>query len=172
MNYEYLWKVLEELLVDLAKKGVVVPEEHLKDLRSAKTLVSIYNTNPDAHEIETQIESYLSSVESNLLYLAESELGKNYVDKFLEKVNKSRQKGLEEKAPTASKFVSGVRKGEDWVRIDIAGLIAHEELNGLLEKLTLTSKPQEDGYVLIHGKEENIRLLLKEISERIKKKDA
>lgn len=170
MNYEHLWKVLEELFVELMKKGVAVPEELLDDLKSAKTLITIYNTDPTALEAATQIEMYLNNVESNLLYLTESDLGKKYADKYLERIYEARQKGLGEKVTVPSKFVSGVRKDEHWIRIDISDLVNGREIDKLLKKLSLSSKPQEDGYMLVHGKEENVKAFVKEISEIIKKK--
>lgn len=170
MNYEHLWKVLEELFVELTNKGVAVPEELLDDLKSAKTLITIYNTDPTALEAATQIEMYLSNVESNLMYLTESDLGKKYADKCLERIHEARQRGLGEKVTVPSKFVSGVQKGEHWIRINISNIISNKELDSLLKKLNLSSKPQEDGYVLVHGKEENVKAFIKEISERIREK--
>jgi len=170
MNYEHLWKVLEELFVEKTKKGVTVPEELLDDLKSAKTLITIYNAEPTALEVATQIEMYLGNGEANLLSLAESGLGKKYANKFMEKVNEARQKGLEEKVVVPSKFVPGVRKGEHWIRIDISDFLSSEELDSLLRKLNLSSKPQEDGYILVHGKEENVKAFIKEISGKIREK--
>ncbi len=170
MNYEHLWRVLEDLFVELTNKGVTVPEELLNDLKSAKTLITIYNAEPTALEAATQIEMYLDNVESNLLYLAESNLGKEYANNLLTKINEARQKGLEEKVPVPSKFVPGVQKSEHWIRIDISDLISGKELDSLLKRLNLSSKPQEDGYLLIHGKEENVKAFVKEISEKIKAK--
>jgi hypothetical protein len=40
----------------------------------------------------------------------------------------------------------------------------------LLEKLGLKSAMQEDGYLLIHGKKENVKTFVKEVSEKIRNK--
>ena len=170
MNYEYLWKVLEDLFVELTKKGVTVPAELLDDLKSAKTLITICNAEPTALEVATQIELYLDNVESNLLYLAESDLGKRYADKIMEKLDEARQKGLEEKVVVPSKYVSGVQKGEHWIRINISDLVSIEELYSLFKKFKLSSKTQEDGYILVHGKEEDIKAFIKEIGGKIREK--
>ena len=170
MNYEYLWRVLEELMVEFAKKGVVVPKELMDDLKSAKTLISIHRTEPSALEIATEIELYLEKVESNLMYLAESDVGKEYADRCLKKIDEARKEGLGEKTAVVSRFVSGVPKGEHWIRIAASDLISDRAMDKLLKELSLSSKPQDDGYLLIYGKDENLKTFIKEVSKRIGKR--
>lgn len=170
MNYEYLWKVLEELILELKNKGVTVPPELVEDLKSAQTFISRYRTEPTALHIVTEIELYLEKVESNLLYLAGSDVGEEYADECLRRIYEARRKGLSEKTTVTSRFVSGVPKGEHWIRIKVSDLISDRELGELLEKLGLSSKPQENDYLLIHGKEENVKAFIKEVSEKIRKK--
>jgi hypothetical protein len=69
-----------------------------------------------------------------------------------------------------STFVTGVPKGAHWIRFKISDLIDDEEMDLLLEQLKLTSAMQEDGYHLIHGKEENVKAFVKEVSEKIRDK--
>lgn len=170
MNYEYLWGILESLAVELIDKGVFVIDEIMDDLKSTKTLISIHRTEPMALEIANEIEFYLGKVESNLLNLAESEVGKVYADEYLKKIDEARVKGLAEKTSIASKFVSGIPKGKQWIRISISDLVDEVEIEKLLKKLNLSSKPQEDGYLLIYGKDEDLKALIKEVSKKIAKK--
>jgi hypothetical protein len=65
--------------------------------------------------------------------------------------------------------VSAVSKGEHWIRIKTSNLIADSDLNELLKKLNLSCKPQDDGYLLVYGNEENVRSLIREVSTRIGK---
>lgn len=170
MNYEYLWKVLEELIVEFTKKGFTIPRELVDNLKSAKTLISIYNVEPTSLDVATEIELYLENVESNLLYLAESDIGKEYADECLRRVYEARGKGLSDKVMTPSRFVSGVPKGEHWIRIKASGLINDRVVGKLLEKHSLSSKPQENGYLLVHGKEEDVKAFIKEVSEKLGKR--
>ena len=170
MNYERLWKTLEELMVELTKKEITIPQELVDDLKSAKTLISIHKAEPTALEIATEIELYIEKVESNLLYLAESDIGKEYADECLRRISEARRKGISEKTTPPSRFISGVPKGEHWIRIEASDIISDEEINKLLEKLSLSSKMQDDGYLLVHGKEENVKAFIKEVSEKVKKK--
>jgi hypothetical protein len=170
MNYEYLWKALEELIVELRKKLVTVIPELVDDLKSAQTLIKIYRTDPTAIEVATDIERYLENVEANLIYLARSDVGTEYGEDCLKRLHEARMKGLRETAKVPTTFVSGVPKGAHWIRFKISDLIDDEEVNMLLEKLGLKSAMQEDGYLLIHGKKENVKTFVKGVSEKIRNK--
>jgi len=171
MNYEYLWKALEELIVELKKKRVTVIPELVDDLKSAQTLIKIYSTDSTAIEVATDIERYLEKIEANLIYLARSDVGEKYSDDCLKIVHEARMKGLREKAKVPTTFVSGVPKGAHWIRFKISDLIDDEEVDMLLEKLGLLSAMQEDGYLLIHGKEESVKAFIREVSEKIRNKE-
>jgi hypothetical protein len=170
MNYEYLWKALEQLIVDLRGKGVTIPAELVDDLKSAQTYINIARTDSTALDIVTDIELYLEKVESNLMYLAETDVGEAYVKECLKKVSEARMKGLREAAPVKPKFVSGVPRGDHWIRLQVSDLISEADLSPLIEQFQLTVKPQENGYLLIHGKQEDVKALLKEVTDKISKK--
>ena len=170
LNYEYLWKVLEELIVDFTKKGVTVPQELVDDLKSARTLINIHRVDPAALEIATDIELNLAQIESNLLYFAESDVSAEYADRCLKRIDEARKRGLSEERKATSRFVSGVPKGKQWIRISVSDMISDKEMDGMLKELNLSCKPQDDGYLLIYGKDEDLKTLVKEISKRIKGK--
>jgi hypothetical protein len=167
LNYERLWQVLEELLVELRKRGIDIPQEIADDLSSARTMLTIYKTEPAA-DVESEMAFYLEKMEPILLSLAESELGKDYADVWQRKIVAAR---LETNAtPTpASKFIPGIPRGEHWLRIKTADMISDGEINILLGKLNLTSKPQNDGYLLVYGNEDIIKTFVKEIRKKIGK---
>lgn len=168
MNYEYLWKALEELIVELKKRRVTVIPELVADLKSARTLIKIYSTDPTAIEVATDIERFLEKIEANLIYLARSDVGEEYGDDCLKRVHEARMRGLREKAKIPTTFVSGVPKGAHWIRFKISDLIDDKEVDMLLEKLGLLGAMQEDGYLLIHGKKESVKAFIREVSEKIK----
>jgi len=43
MVYEQVWKVLEEIVIELRKKGVITPLNVMNDLKSAKVLINVLN---------------------------------------------------------------------------------------------------------------------------------
>ena len=170
MDYERLWKILEALMVELTKKGVTIPQELVNDLKSVKTLISIYKTEPRSLNIVTEIELYLGKIEPNLLYLAESDVSKEYVDEWIKKTISARIEKKDEQTVAKTRFVSGISKGEYWIRIKTSGLINEGELDELLKKFNLSSEMQENGYLLIRGKEPNVKSFVKKVGEKIGKK--
>jgi len=170
MDYTNLWKVLEELYNELTKNRVTIPREFMDDLKSVKTLINIYKVDTSTVNVATEIELLLEKIESNLLYLAESDIGKEYAEKWLKKIYEARKKGLGTRTTLPSRFVTGVPKNEHWIRIKISDLIKDKDLDVLLDKFNLSSKIQKDEYLLVHGKEQNVKNFIKEIGKKIRKK--
>ena len=63
------WKVLENMLIDLKKNGIVIPENVMSDLRSAKSMIKLHCTQAKgagdalqkAEELTANVEAYLES---------------------------------------------------------------------------------------------------------------
>ena len=90
MNYESVWRLLEGLMVELKAKGIAIPQEAVDDLKSAKTLTSIYKTESVTSNVASDIALYLDKVEPSLLSLAESEIGKEYAEEWQNRIYKAR----------------------------------------------------------------------------------
>lgn len=170
MEYINLWKVLEELYNDVSKKGVTIPRELMADLKSTKTLMNIYKVDKTTLNISTDIEVYLAKIESSLLFLAETDLGKECADEWLERIYEARKKEFKDRPTIPSRFVAEVPKSEHWIRLKTSGLIGDKALKVLLAKFNLSSKKQEDEYLLIYGKKQNVQDFIKEVSKKIGKK--
>jgi hypothetical protein len=170
LNYEHVWKALEELIVEFGKKGIKVPKQHLEDLKSAQTFIRIHNTEPSDSNVIAEIERYIDTVEINLLSLAETELGAKYADECMHRIYDARMKGVNGKIIVPTKFVAGVPKEDHWVRIQVTDLLTTDELDQLLSTYQLSSKPQENGYVLIHGTRENVKALIRAMSQNLRSK--
>jgi hypothetical protein len=170
LNYEQLWKVLEELIVEFGKKGIKVPRQYVEDLKSAQTFIKIHNTEPSDSNVIAEIERYIDTVEINLLSLAETEQGAKYADECMRRIYDARMKGVDGKIIVPTKFVAGVPKEDHWVRIQVADLLTADELDQLLATYHLSSKPQENGYILIHGTKENVKALIRAMSQNLRSK--
>ena len=68
MSYEELWKVLNDLLTALQRKGEKIPAQVTTDMRSAKTLIEIVKVDPNKHENLPRIEKCLENVEFHLIF--------------------------------------------------------------------------------------------------------
>jgi len=170
MDYIIVWKVLEELYNELSKTRTTIPRELVEDLKSVKTLINIHKVDETTLNIATDIEFNLEKIESNLLFLAESDLGKECAEKWLKKIYEARKLGLIKKTTVPSRYISGVPKNEHWIRIKTSGLINDKELEVLLDKFNLSSKTQKDEYILVHGMKMDVQKFIKEIGKKIRKK--
>jgi hypothetical protein len=170
MNYESVWKLLEALLVELRAAGVVVPPELVDDLKSAKTLTGICRTESTCSSVASDIALYLDKVEPGLLGLAESQMGQEYAAEWQQRIEKARRQAPEN-AAIRSRFVTGISKGDHWIRIKTSNLIADSDLNESLVKLNLSCQQQDDGYLLVYGNKEKVKSLIREVSTRIKERN-
>jgi len=168
-NYEELWKALASLAGIIQQKGEKIPSNVMKDLKSAKTLISVFRADPSHVEIVSRIEIYLENVEAHLLYVAEDKIGKQFAEHWLEDLAEARRKAIEPKPMIISKFVPGIPRGEHWVRIQITDSVKKDTVERTAKSLGLSSKTQEDGYLLVHGEREKIKELIRKTAEGIKR---
>ena len=169
MNFDSACRKLEELMTDLMRKGVTIPDQVIDDLKSTRTMISIYKSDPVEIDRTMETTPFLKKVEFSLILLADSEIGKEYADDWQNKVDYAYQ--AENGTSTSQAiFISGVPKGESWFRIMASELSTMvQELDELLGRLHLSSEPQNDGYLLIHGRKEDIALFLKEVRQKVGK---
>jgi hypothetical protein len=179
MTYDKLWEVLEILMLVLQKKSKKIPVEVLRDLKSAKTLINVSKAESETRaETIMKIETYLSNVETYLLILAE-ELGKEFADEYLKKIHMTRieiredleKKSFQKDTETKSRFISGIRRDEHWIRIKIDEDIKREFVEEVAEELDLNFRMQNDGFLLVHGDQGKIKRLVRKIADETKKKD-
>lgn len=95
MSYEELWKILDDLLAALQKRGKVIPVEIKNDLRSAKTLLEILKRDPERHKNLPRIEKYLENVEFYLLFLAQDIFGSEYAERWVKRIKRAHSKVYE-----------------------------------------------------------------------------
>ena len=68
MGYEEVWRVLDNLLIELRKRGELIPTDVMNDLHSAKTMMQILKADPSHTDNVPKVETYLGNVEFSLLY--------------------------------------------------------------------------------------------------------
>jgi len=164
-NYEELWKALASLAGIIQQKGEKIPENFMKDLKSAKTLISVFRADPSHVEIVSRIETYLENVEAYLLYVAEKKIDKQFAEHWLKNLTEARRKAIEPKPMITSKFVPGIPRGEHWIRVQITDKVKKDTVERTAKGLGLSSKMQEDGYLLVYGEREKIKELIRRLRE-------
>jgi len=167
MGYGEAWKVLADLIVEFRKRGETIPANVMNDLRSAKTMIQVFKADPTHIENIPQIETYLESVESYLFLVAEEKYGQKFVKEWMEKLSQARRE-VEDREETASKFVPGLPRGKQWVRVQISKDMPQKEIERLAREEKLSCKMQKNGYMLVYGKIESIRAFVKTLAEKFR----
>ena len=170
LNYQQAAKVLDELMLVLIENGTKMPLHVTNDLKTGRSLASIGSRKPEDNEISAKSMAALEKAEMNLLSLAELNLGRETAETWQKRIGEAYKKPSEKPAaPAASRLASGVPKGDHWVRIQSHYLDTVEGAKELLEKTTLAAIDQKDGYLLVHGRKEDVSALLKELRQIIGK---
>jgi hypothetical protein len=166
MNYEEKWKVIADFLIELQKEGEEIPKDVINDLRSAKTMIQVLTADPNNIEYISRIDTYLRSVESYAINTAEKH-GTEKVEAWLKKL-KIENRGSKEEKETISRFVPGIPRNKKWVRIQISEDTTPKEIKKLIEISDLSYKIQKNRYILVYGNGENIKSLMKKMTERFR----
>jgi hypothetical protein len=167
MTYEETWKVLSDLLVELRKRGETIPTDVVEDLRSAKTMIQVLKADPSYIENIPKIETFLGKVESHLVFLAQEKVGSSFVDKWMERLDRARRAVAKERE-VAPRFISGLPRGEHWVRVKVSKDTPRKDLERLAEEKNLSHKTRKNGYMLVSGDSEGIKSFVKTMAERFR----
>lgn len=167
LNYDNVCKRLDELMVELLNKGFNIPEHLFGDLNAGRRLVNVLRMNTDPSEPDLAMESspYLQTVEMNLLTIAEEGLGKDFAETWQKKIIEAYQTHDSDVGKSAT-YISGIPKTDHWVRLKTSEITADSELYEQIENLNLGFKPQDGGYLLIHGGKEDVKAFIKEIRQK------
>jgi hypothetical protein len=164
VGYLDTWKILEEMITDLREKGITIPTQIMNDLRSARTMIRILKADASCGETVQKVEEYLGELESYLVSQGEKLLGAAYVDHWLKRLGQASKKALQEEEEV--RFVSGLPREQKWVRVKPSGELTAERLSALAEGLTLSYKAQDDGSLLVYGKEEHVKEFVKKMTTK------
>ena len=167
MSYEEKWKVLTDLLIELQERGEKIPADVMHDLRSAKTMIQVLKADPTHIESISRIDTYLRSVESYAIFTVEN-YGTEIVEEWLKKLEIEKRVRNKEKKETASRFIAGVPRDKNWVRIQISEDTPPEDIKKLVEASNLSYKMQKNGYMLVYGNGENIKSFVKKMAEKFR----
>ncbi|MDH5662830.1 MAG: DUF2096 domain-containing protein [Candidatus Bathyarchaeota archaeon] len=168
MSYEENWKVLADLLTELRKKGEKIPTDVMNDIRSAKTMIQILKADPTYIKSIPRIETYLRNVESYAVLMAQEKLGTEFVEGWLRKLEKAKKTEIKEKEEVTPRFVPGLPRDKNWVRVQISEDTPREDVESLVKENKLSCKMQKNGYMLVHGNGESIKSFVKKMAEKFR----
>jgi hypothetical protein len=164
---EQTWMILVELLTDLRKNGVSIPNDVTKDIQMAKTTINFYKVNPNDPERMKELKrmnDFMNSAQDMLLTLAE-DVGEDYLESWLEKLRRaSRGEQVYQLVNKKSKFIVGAPSGFSMARLTFKKPILEERLQEIAEYYNIILEFEEDNIIMIFGDKDNIKKSLKELS--------
>jgi hypothetical protein len=174
MGYEAVWKILEEIVIELRKKGLATPQRVMNDLKSAKVYIKIMDASEkDRGETAPRIEQYLGSVEAYLITEAQKTFAPKKIDEWLRRLEEASYgtcqtciEPKETKKKEEAKFITGVPRDQKWIRVKPLAILSVEKLREIAKKQRLSSRLQKDGRLLVFGKAEDIRDFVKKMTEQ------
>ncbi len=177
MGYLETWKILEEIVIELRKKGVSTHANVMNDLKAARTLMEL--TKSESHgksENGIRIEQYLSSVEASLVSEAQEYFPSERVDEWLRRLEGSSCEG-DAGSPVKSsgkgeRFVVGIPRDQKWVRVNAIASLPTEKVEELAVDSGLLAKTEPDGHLLVYGSSEGIKDFVKKMAKETAKEPA
>jgi hypothetical protein len=175
MSYEAIWKVLEEIIIELRKKGVITPANVMNDLKSAKVLMKVLDASEkDRGETSPKIEQHLSSLEAYLVTEAQKTFSPAQIVEWLRRIEEGSCNtcftcGVCEGKESEAKFVTGVPRDQKWIRVEPLASLPAEKLKQLAKETDLAFREEKNGHLTVYGSNENIREFVKKMTKQTSK---
>jgi hypothetical protein len=169
MSHTATWKVLEDLMIELRKKGFALAPEALNDLKSAKLMIKISEQEGSRGEASQKVDEYLGTVESYLITEAQKALSSEVIDQWLVRLQEANAETCEVQEEE-TKFITGVPRDQKWVRVEPVSNLPAERILQMAKESSLSVNPQEDGRLVVFGPSEGIKEFLKKMTAEANKK--
>ncbi|KZX16826.1 hypothetical protein MBCUT_05450 [Methanobrevibacter cuticularis] len=164
---EQTWLILVDLLTDLKRKGVDVPNLVNKDISLLKTSINFYKrdtTHPDMIKELERVNIVISKVQDELLTYAE-EFGEGYQNSWIDKLRRANHGEEVYKEPDShSKFLSGAPPGFSSAKIHLKTPIAEDRVQEIAEYNNIIIEFEDDVTIALYGDSENIKVALREFA--------
>lgn len=174
MGYEAVWKVLEEIVIQLRKKGSETPSKIVNDLKSAKILMKILDVSEsDQGETTPKIEQYLGTVEAYLITEAQKKFPPTRIDTWLKRIEEAScdtcQTCRLKSEKTETNFVTGIPRDQKWIRVKPLTNLPAEKLKEFAEETNLFFREEKDGLLTVHGSAKNIKKFVEKMTKQASK---
>jgi hypothetical protein len=156
------WKLLEDMLIELKKKGGSIPSDIMEDLRAAKSMINLSCMQGGGDAIQ-KTEEYTATVEAYLVNEAQKIFGSETADQWLKRLEDANAE-VSDEIKTENNFVTGVPRDQKWVRVEPIEKLPTERILQLAKERKLQIKSQNDGRLLVYGQNEDIKMFLKKMT--------
>jgi len=171
MGYAAKWKALEDLMLELGKKGYETPASIISDLRNTKIMIKIIDTEDSMGDTTIKLEEVLGSIQSDLITEAQQRLSPHEIDEWLNRIAETSVPTFETRIENKNIFITGVPKDQQWIRIEPIPNMSAEWLSETAKENNLTVKGQKDGRIVVYGHQESIKLFLKKMTAEAQPKN-
>jgi hypothetical protein len=169
MGCASVWKVLDEMIADFRKRGADVPSETVSNLKTAKTILKIVQTNAECGRNLQEVEHYLGNVQVYLVSEGQKRFGQDYVDEWLPRIYEASMK-VSDDEENEERFVPGLPRQQSWIRITASDELPLEKVRSLARDSGLSYVEQPENILLVHGEKEEVKNFVKKIATEHKSK--
>jgi hypothetical protein len=169
MSHNATWKVLEDLMIELKKKGATIAPNVINDLRSAKLMIKISESAGSIGDAAQKVDEYLGNVESYLVNEAQKILSSEEVEQWFKRLEEANIETCCEKTEE-NKFITSVPRDQKWVRVEPIINVPAELIQKIAKESSLSVNPQKDGRLVVYGQHAGIKEFLKKITAETTKK--
>jgi len=170
MDYNAKWKVLEDLMLELKKKGCDIPPAVIADLRNAKLMIGIVGAPESKLDNVVKLDEILGGIEAALITKAQDCLSPREIDEWLRKIDDTSLPTRETKSRSENVFIAGVPRDQQWIRVEPMPNLPAERLTQIAKANSLSINTQKDGRLVVYGQQENIKSFLKKMIEEAQPK--
>ena len=164
---EQNWLILVELLTDLKKRGMDIPNSVNKDISFLKTSINFYKkdmSHPDMIKEFDRANIRITEIQEKLLGYAE-DINDNYYNEWVDKLRRANLgEEIYKQAESSSKFVGGAPPGFSSAKIHLKKPIAEDRTQEIAEYFNLIIEFEDDTTIAFYGDSENVKKALKEFA--------
>lgn len=163
-------RVLEQMIVEFRKKGLLVPQNVLTDLKSARVLMKVEGADQKSlGETARKIEEYLSSVEAYLITEAQKTLQLEQVDEWLRRLEVASCDICLMDRKEEPMFISGLPRAQKWIRVEPLANLSVEKLKQFATETNLSFREEKGGHLTVYGSMEEIKDFVKKMTKQASK---
>jgi hypothetical protein len=156
------WKLLENMVIELKKKGASIPPNVMEDLRAAKSMIQLSCMKGSGDAIQ-KAEEFLANVEAYVINQAQTTFDSETADQWLRRLEEANAEVCEE-STAENTYVTGVPRDQKWIRVEPINSLTTQRIQQLAKEQNLQVKPQKDGRLLVYGQPEDIKAFLKKMT--------
>lgn len=161
-------QLLEEIIIELRRKGMEIPANVMSNLKSARTLMTVEEADSRAQgETEPKIDEYLYSVEAYIMTEADKFLPAEKVQKWMAELDIASCDSCVTvvKPKEEMRMIPGVPRDQKFIRAKPIDNLPIEKLEKMATETNLGFRRDKDGHLIVNGTQENIKAFVKKMTE-------